>query len=77
MGDATKLADMNKVVSQVIEGFGGIDILVNCVGDSIRMPVANLPHGARRNERGRMAPHPGCEPDLCLHMLQRCRPVLS
>ena len=46
MGDATKLADMNKVVSQVIEGFGGIDILVNCVGDSIRMPVANLPHGA-------------------------------
>ena len=45
-GDATKLADMNKVVGQAIEGFGGIDILVNCVGDSIRMPIANIPQGA-------------------------------
>ena len=44
-GDATKLADMNKVISQAIEGLGRIDILVNCVGDSIRMPVANIPHG--------------------------------
>ena len=45
-GDATKLADMNRVVSQAIEGLGGIDILVNCVGDSIRMPVASIPQGA-------------------------------
>ena len=45
-GDATKLADMNTVVSQAIEGLGGIDILVNCVGDSIRMPVADLPDSA-------------------------------
>ena len=45
-GDATKLADMNKVISRAIEGLGGIDILVNCVGDSIRMPVASIPNGA-------------------------------
>lgn len=42
-GDATKTVDMDRIVSQVLAEFGHIDTLVNCVGDSIRKPVAKLP----------------------------------
>ena len=42
-GDATKAADMDKIAQQVISEFGHIDTLVNCVGDSIRKPVVQLP----------------------------------
>ena len=42
-GDATKAADMDRVAQQVLEGFGHLDTLVTCVGDSIRKPVVQLP----------------------------------
>src|SRR5712691_11862762 len=42
-GDATKTADMDRVTQQVLEGFGHLDTLVTCVGDSIRKPVVQLP----------------------------------
>jgi NAD(P)-dependent dehydrogenase (short-subunit alcohol dehydrogenase family) len=42
-GDATKAADMDRVARQVLEGFGHLDTLVTCVGDSIRKPVVQLP----------------------------------
>ena len=42
-GDATKAADMDRVAQQVLEGFGHVDTLVTCVGDSIRKPVVQLP----------------------------------
>src|SRR5262249_30124570 len=42
-GDATKTADMDRVAQQVLEGFGHLDTLVTCVGDSIRKPVVQLP----------------------------------
>ena len=42
-GDATKSADMDHIATQVLEQFGSVDTLVNCVGDSIRKPVARLP----------------------------------
>ncbi|MFQ6028769.1 MAG: SDR family NAD(P)-dependent oxidoreductase, partial [Dehalococcoidia bacterium] len=41
-GDATKSADMDKVAAQVLEGFGHIDTLITCVGDSIRKPMVQL-----------------------------------
>src|SRR5918998_678324 len=33
----------NRVAQQVLEGFGHLDTLVTCVGDSIRKPVVQLP----------------------------------
>ena len=42
-GDATKAADMDKITAEVLAGFGHIDTLVTCVGDSIRKPVVKLP----------------------------------
>jgi NAD(P)-dependent dehydrogenase (short-subunit alcohol dehydrogenase family) len=42
-GDATKAADMDRVAQQVLEGFGHLDTLITCVGDSIRKPVVQLP----------------------------------
>jgi NAD(P)-dependent dehydrogenase (short-subunit alcohol dehydrogenase family) len=42
-GDATKAADMDRVAQQVFEGFGHLDTLITCVGDSIRKPVVQLP----------------------------------
>ena len=34
---------MDRVAQQVLEGFGHVDTLVTCVGDSIRKPVVQLP----------------------------------
>ena len=45
-GDATKAADMDRVAQQVLDKFGHVDTLVNCVGDAIRKPVVTLPGGA-------------------------------
>ena len=42
-GDATTAADTDAIVAQTITEFGHIDTLVNCVGDAIRKPVAQLP----------------------------------
>ena len=45
-GDATKGADMDRVAQQVLDQFGHVDTLVNCVGDAIRKPVVALPGGS-------------------------------
>jgi NAD(P)-dependent dehydrogenase (short-subunit alcohol dehydrogenase family) len=42
-GDATKAADMDRIAQQVVSQLGQVDVLVNCVGDSIRKPVVKLP----------------------------------
>jgi NAD(P)-dependent dehydrogenase (short-subunit alcohol dehydrogenase family) len=42
-GDATKRAEMERIPRQVLEAFGNLDPLVNCVGDSVRKPVVALP----------------------------------
>src|SRR5262249_47626924 len=42
-GDPTKAADMDRVAHQGFGGFGHLDNLVTCVGDSIRKPVVQLP----------------------------------
>ena len=42
-GDATKAADMDRIAQEVLAEFGEVDILVNCVGDSIRKPLVQLP----------------------------------
>ena len=44
-GDATKAADMERIAADTLGEFGRVDTLVNCVGDAIRKPVANLPDG--------------------------------
>ena len=41
--DATKLADMERLAQRVLDEFGHLDVLVNCVGDAIPGPVAPLP----------------------------------
>lgn len=43
--DATDEASMQRLAGEVTERFGDIDILVNCVGDSIRKPIVPLPDG--------------------------------
>ena len=43
--DATKGKDMDRVAQQVLPQFPNLDVLVNCVGDSIRKPVVPLPGG--------------------------------
>ena len=45
-GDATKAADMERIAADVLREFGHVDTLVNCVGDAIRKPVADLPDGS-------------------------------
>jgi NAD(P)-dependent dehydrogenase (short-subunit alcohol dehydrogenase family) len=42
-GDATKAADMDRIAQQAVSQLGQVDVLVNCVGDSIRKPVVKLP----------------------------------
>ncbi len=44
-GDATKSADMDRLANDVLREFGQLDVLVNCVGDSVSKPVATLPDG--------------------------------
>jgi gluconate 5-dehydrogenase len=40
--DATKVADIQRSVAAVVERFGGIDILVNCVGMQIEQPMTEV-----------------------------------
>ncbi len=42
-GDATKAADMEHIAADTLRQFGHVDTLVNCVGDSIRKPVSDMP----------------------------------
>lgn len=44
VADATKGADMDQLAQEVLAQ-GPLDVLVNCVGDSILKPVATLPDG--------------------------------
>ena len=44
-GDATKGADMDRLASDVLQQFGRLDVLVNCVGDAGSKPVVTLPDG--------------------------------
>jgi NAD(P)-dependent dehydrogenase (short-subunit alcohol dehydrogenase family) len=46
--DATRLNDMGKVAEQVLAQFGHLDVLVNCVGDSIPGLVAPQPHSQQQ-----------------------------
>ena len=41
--DATRLPDTERVVGQVLGEFGHLDVLINCVGDSVPGPVASMP----------------------------------
>lgn len=41
--DATRLADMERLAQTVLREFGHLDVLINCVGDSIRGTVAPMP----------------------------------
>ena len=45
-GDATAAAGADAAVARTIAEFGHIDTLINCVGDAIRKPVAQLPGSA-------------------------------
>ena len=47
--DATKYADMERLAVDVRNAFGPIDVLVNCVGDSIGKPLVPRPG---QNEQG-------------------------
>ena len=46
-GDATKAADMERIAADTLREFGRVDTLINCVGDAIRKPVADLPDGTK------------------------------
>ena len=77
-GDATRTADMDRVAQQVLEGFGHLDTLVTCVGDSIRKPVVQLPGSATRgHDRGRMALHCGYQPDRGFSRVPCAGPTLT
>jgi NAD(P)-dependent dehydrogenase (short-subunit alcohol dehydrogenase family) len=41
--DGTKVAPMEAVKARVLSDLGGLDILVNCIGDAIRGSVAPMP----------------------------------
>ena len=41
--DATVAAEMDALAKQVLEEFGPLDGLVNCVGDAITKPLVQLP----------------------------------
>ena len=43
--DATRLPDTERVIGQVLGEFGHLDVLINCVGDSVPGPVASMPDG--------------------------------
>jgi NAD(P)-dependent dehydrogenase (short-subunit alcohol dehydrogenase family) len=43
--DVTKLGEMERVADRVLSEFGHLDVLINCLGDSIRGTVAPLPEG--------------------------------
>ncbi len=47
--DATKLADVEVLAERVMAAMGGLDVLVNCVGDAIPGVVAALPDQPQRH----------------------------
>src|SRR5690348_13451724 len=46
--DGTKVAPMEAAKDQVLSALGGLDILVNSIGDAIQGAVADGTEGARR-----------------------------
>jgi NAD(P)-dependent dehydrogenase (short-subunit alcohol dehydrogenase family) len=44
--DATKLAPMQALAEKVMAEMGGIDVLINCVGDAIRGVLADMPESS-------------------------------
>lgn len=46
--DATRLAEMEALAQRVLEAMGGIDVLINGVGDAIPGSISSLPEGGRR-----------------------------
>jgi len=44
--DATRVADIRRTVANVVAAFGGIDILVNCVGTQIEERIADVTEAA-------------------------------
>ena len=47
-GDATKSADVGRLIRDVLHEFGHLDVLVNCVGEAITKPVVTLPGGGQQ-----------------------------
>ena len=43
IADATKQAEMDAMAPLVLEKLGGLDVLINCLGDHIPQPVVALP----------------------------------
>src|SRR5438094_9730425 len=41
--DGTRVEPMQALAERALNDLGGLDILVNCIGDAIRGPVASLP----------------------------------
>src|SRR5689334_2054702 len=41
--DGTRVEPMQRIVDDVLKALGGLDILVNCIGDAIRGSVSHLP----------------------------------
>lgn len=41
--DATRAGDMDRLAGEVLKQLGGLDVLVNCVGDSISRPLVARP----------------------------------
>jgi NAD(P)-dependent dehydrogenase (short-subunit alcohol dehydrogenase family) len=51
--DATKVADMEQLRNEALVSLGGVDVLVNCLGDAIRGTISHMPgvEGHVLNER--------------------------
>jgi len=42
LADVTKTQEVNQLVEKVMNEFGRLDVLVNCLGDAIRQPLVNF-----------------------------------
>ena len=72
-GDATRAAEMERIVAETLTEFGRVDTLVNCVGDAIRKPVSRLPDGSEGMSEDEWHFRGGCEPDRGVHGVPRHR----
>ncbi|GBD11977.1 Glucose 1-dehydrogenase [bacterium HR23] len=43
VADATRQEDMDRLAQHILGEWGGLDVLINCVGDAIQKPVVALP----------------------------------
>jgi len=43
IADVTKTEEVQRTVETVINEFGSLDVLINCLGDAIRQPLVKLP----------------------------------